>query len=518
MGVPPEDAAARIAELEARLARVAVLEEENRSLRAALAANVARTRDLEAQNRGLAAQNRDLAAQNRDLAAQNRDLATKLEALLEQLGQDSSNSHKPPSSDGPGAAGRKGRLGKARSKRKRGGQKGHRGAKRRMFEPGEVDNVVDLFPAKCSGCGDDLPKTPDDDPRRHQRVDIDRQGRVVTEWRRHQVRCPRCGARTRADYDPNVIPACPFGPGLCARVVMMTGKYRLSRRDAAQVFWDLFGIRISVGSVSNIEARATSALQPAAQEAARQVDDAPVKHTDGTTWLKAGRLLSLWTVASTAATVFRIFENGRTKTIKRLFRKRTGILVSDRASVFGFWPMEKRQVCWAHMLRKFVAFSQRAGPAGAIGRELVDCTALLFEYWQGFKSGKLTRAEFQEWMTPVRQCLEETLERAVRADLPRLSGSCKDILDHREALWTFVTEEGVEPTNNHAEQQLRRFVLWRKCCYGSQSERGLRFAERMMTVAQTCRKQGLNVLEFLTRTFLAHTQGTPPPSLFAAAT
>lgn len=484
-----EDAVARIAEL---VALVTALEEQNRELRKALAASV----------------------------AENGELRAKLEELLELLGQDSRNSHKPPSSDGPGAAARKGKQTKPtkpKSGRKRGGQKGHRGAKRQMFEPGDVDNVVDLFPPKCSGCGDDLPKTHDPDPRRHQMVDIGDKGRVVTEWRRHQVRCPRCGAHTRADYDPTVIPASPFGSRLCAVVVMLIGGYHLSRRQTSRLLRELFGVFVSVGSVSNIEARATSALEPAVEEAARQVDDAPVKHADGTTWLLAGMTKVLWTVASAGATVFRILDDGTQRTIERLFGKRTGILVSDRASVFGFWAMARRQVCWAHLLRKFVAFSQRAGPAGRIGRELVDYAVLMFQYWHDFKAGRLTRDELSSWMRPVQQHMEALLERGKNAEIRRLSGSCEDILAHREALWTFVTQEGVEPTNNHAEQQLRRFVIWRKCCYGCQSERGLRFAERVMTVVYTCRKQGLNVLDFLVRTLRAHRQGTAPPSLFAGA-
>lgn len=101
------------------------------------------------------------------------------------------------------------------------------------------------------------------------------------------------------------------------------------------------------------------------------------------------------------------------------------------------------------------------------------------------------------------------------AKIARVSGSCADIVAHAEALWTFVTHEGVEPTNNHAERELRAFVLWRKRSFGSQSDRGDRFAERLMTVAHTARKRGKNVLDFIVRSVTAHVHGTTPPSLFA---
>jgi len=94
-----------------------------------------------------------------------------------------------------------------------------------------------------------------------------------------------------------------------------------------------------------------------------------------------------------------------------------------------------------------------------------------------------------------------------------LSGSCADILAHKDALWTFVTRDGVEPTNNHGESEIRDFVLWRKRSFGSQSQRGDRFAARVMTIARTARKQGKAALGFITDTLVAYTRGTTAPRL-----
>lgn len=117
----------------------------------------------------------------------------------------------------------------------------------------------------------------------------------------------------------------------------------------------------------------------------------------------------------------------------------------------------------------------------------------------------------------MRRHVEALLERAVKSKLPHISGSCADILEHRSALWTFVDTEAVEPTNNHTERDLRAFVLWRKRSFGTQSARGNLYAERLMTVAHTARKQQRNVLEFLTACCAAARTGTTPPSLFATA-
>jgi len=151
----------------------------------------------------------------------------------------------------------------------------------------------------------------------------------------------------------------------------------------------------------------------------------------------------------------------------------------------------------------------------SIGRELLDYTGLVFEYWHAYRDGAISQATFHAWMLPVRAGVEAALERAARADIKRLSGSCSNLLEHRAALWTFVDQHGVEPTNNHAERELRAFVLWRKRSFGSQSERGHRFAERLMTISHTARKQGRDVLPFLTACCEAALAGAAAPSLFA---
>src|SRR5262249_1749274 len=194
------------------------------------------------------------------------------------------------------------------------------------------------------------------------------------------------------------------------------------------------GVRVSLGAISAVEARVSDAVQPAVDEAWQHVGRADVKHTDGTSWFQAGLALSLWTIATAAATVFKIIANGAKDTLKPLYGALHGILVSDRAKSLNFWAMEQRQICWAHLIRKFVSFSERDGPAGAFGRELLDYAGILFEYWHDYKGGQLSRARFIAWMAPVRAQVEAALARAVASCINGLSGSCADILAHKDAL------------------------------------------------------------------------------------
>lgn len=447
------------------------------------------------------------------LRAQVGELTALVAKLMAKLGENSSNSSLPPSSDGPGA--RPGDKDKGKSKRRRGGQPGHRGSKRDLVPVEQVTTFVEMYPAKCENCWLLLPQTRDDKAERYQVTEVPPIVPETTEYRRNAVTCSCCGYTTQAKLD--VVPLSPFGPRLMALVGLLVGTYHLSRRRTVGLLHDVLGVKISLGAVSAIEARVSDAVASSWAEIWAKVTAATVKHTDATSWLHAGKLRSLWTVATLCATAFKILLNGTAALVRPLFGDCTGILVSDRATVFSFWHMANRQICWSHLLRKFVSFSERDGPRRELGEELINYAALVFRYWHAFKDGKLDRAALVSKMAPVRLQFEACLNRAVAAKLPELSGSCADILHHSAALWTFVDQCDVEPTNNHAERELRAFVLWRKRCFGAQSERGHLFAERLMSVEHTARKQNKNVLAFLTACCTAKLAGTAAPSLFATA-
>ncbi len=462
--------------------RIAELEAESARKDVALVARDARIAELEGQVA--------------TLTAQVAVLTKQVAELMEKLGCNSRNSHLPPSSDGPGQRGASGQGKGHQGTRKRGGQPGHGGSRRTLLPLDEVDEVVDLFPSHCDGCARELPEVHDREAHRYQQVDVPPIKPHTKEWRCHEVTCPKCSCKTRAPYDVT-IPASPFGPRLMALIAFLTGVYHVSRRKTVVLLWELLGVRISLGALSTIEARVSDAIAPAVEDAWTRVGAGAVKHTDGTSWLQAGATRALWTIATKAATVFKILADNSKATLEPLYGSLRGILVSDRAKALNFWAMDRRQICWAHLLRKFVSFSERAGPAATIGRELLDYTGILFEYWHDYRDGKLPREHFVAWMASLGPKVEAVLARAVAAGIDGVSGSCADILEHKAALWTFVTHADVEPTNNHAEREIRAFVLWRKRSYGAQSDRGNLFAERVMTVAHTARKQNKNVLSFL---------------------
>jgi transposase len=445
-----------------------------------------------------------------ELEAQVAKLMARVAELQARLGQNSSNSNHPPSKDTPDQ--RRDREKAPASGRKRGGQPGHKPQRRELLPPEKVSRIEDHHPHECDQCGSSLLLIEDPEPLRHQVIDVPEIRPDVTEHRLHAADCEECGHRTRALL-PTGVPRSMFGPRLLALIALLTGACRVSRRQTVMLLGDVLGIRVSLGALSEAEQRVSDAVAPAVDEALDFARAQPVKHVDATTWATGGAYRSLWTISTALVTVFMIARDGTTGTVARLLQRARGLLVSDRAKVFGFWAMNRRQICWAHLIRKFAGFVERKGTGSQIARQLRDTAELMFHYWHRVGQGTMTRREFREWMKPVRERVEWLLERGVDLGVRGFSGTCADILDHRDALWAFVDRSDVDPTNNLAERDLRPFVLWRATSHGTQSERGERYAERIMTVTHTLRKQNRSVFLYLHHACANHLFDNPPQSL-----
>ncbi len=448
-----------------------------------------------------------------ELRAENAELRKRIAHLELLMGRSSRNSSQPPSADTP--AQRDERAKKPPTGRKPGGQPGHKARMRALLPPEKVTRTEEHFPPACLGCGNKLPRREDENPLIHQVLELPAIEPDVTEHRLHAVCCGRCGRASRATL-PLGVPAGMCGPRLMAFVALLTGFFHLSRRQARSLLGDMLGVCISLGALSELEGRVSRALEKPVQHAHAHAVSQPVKHVDGTTWRRAGKYRALWTIATELSTVFSISKDATLDTIKRFLRGARGILVSDRGTQFGFWAMGRRQICWAHLHRKFVEFSENSqGPVAEIGTGLVLLTQVLFHEWHRIRDGTLSRPDFQRKMAALQPHVEDLLARGASLGVRGVSGSLSDILEHRAALWTFVHVPGVEPTNNHAERELRAFVLWRKRCFGSQSDRGERFAERVMTTVHTLRKQKRHVLSFLTDACTAMLRNQPAPQLLS---
>src|SRR2546430_14262596 len=230
-------------------------------------------------------------------------LQARVRELEARLGQDSSNSSRPPLSDPPQAPVR---ANAPPSGRKRGGQVGHRGAFRGLLPVEQVDAIVPVLPERCRRCEQPFPETTARSRARvwrHQVVELLPLAVRVTEYQMGVRRCPACGQRTRAAL-PAGVPRRPFGPRLTAVVALLSGRYRLSRREVRQLLQDLWQVRLSLGAVVRQEQAQSAALAPVVEEARAAVQQADVVNLDETGWRQDKRRAWLWTVVTAELAMF----------------------------------------------------------------------------------------------------------------------------------------------------------------------------------------------------------------------
>jgi transposase len=442
-------------------------------------------------------------------------LEAEVAALRAQLNRNSGNSSQPPSSDGPKRASTPPR--RPKSERQRGGQPGHTGTTRKLVPLEQVKASYDLKPPACHQCGQPLAGE-DAEPYRHQVTDIPSVVAEVTEYRVHTLVCQGCGAETTAEL-PAGVPPGVFGPRLQAMVSLLSGRYHLSKRDAAEVMTDFFQAEVSLGTVPTLEQRTSEAIQEPVDEARAYVKRHPLIHMDETGWREANQKAWLWLAATTLVTVFFIRPSRGGAVVREILGAAfTGIVVSDRWSAYNWLLTLLRQLCWAHLLRDFQAFVERGGPSQALGEDLLAQARLMFDWWPKVRDGTMLRSTFQEKMQPVQAKVAELLRLGTTCAHPKTAATCRDILKREAALWTFVHVEGVEPTNNLAERLIRPGVLWRKRSFGTQSQAGSHFTERIMTVVATLKQQHRNVLDYLVEACEAANGGRPAPSLLPTDT
>jgi len=449
------------------------------------------------------------------------ELEARVKELEARLSMNSANSSKPPSSDPPGRR----RPSKKPSGRKRGAQKGHAGTYRSLLPPERVDHVLTHRPDECGHCGCSLEGAAEvERPRVHQVIEIPEIRAEVVEHRAPRVCCPGCGKTNRATF-PVEVSRSSFGPRLVAMGAMLTSRFRLSRRDLEAFFTDLLDVKApSLGTTQAFANEAAAALLPAYREVRRAVRRSEHAGIDETGWKLRGMSRWIWTATTPRATLYHVGRSRSRRDLHRLVGPEySGVVTSDRWSTYK--ACSRRQLCWAHLVRNLEGLALRGDEAARFARwGLAECERL-FEAWHALKSGELEREGLRRRLVPIQARLGRLLGRGAQGGDRRVAAFCRDLKAHWESLWTFASVDGVEPTvtegnlrfHNAAERSLRRAVLWRKCCFGSQSGRGLRFVERMLTVTETCRQNQLNVLDYLTRAIVAGRQNARAPRLLPTA-
>jgi transposase len=439
-----------------------------------------------------------------------RSLLARIGELEARLGLNPQNSSLPPSTQHPHA---KPPSRKRRSKKKRGGQPGHPRHERPLIPADQCDDVQPLKPTECRRCGSRL-SGKDAEPLRHQVWELPEIKPQVTEYQLHRLECKTCGETTCAPL-PVGVPPGQSGPRLMAFTALLMAYHRQSKRRTAEFLTTLLGQPCCAALTVKIQTRVTAAARPAYEELATKLPTEEHLHADETATKEQNGKAWLWTFVARMFTVFAVRATREATAVDQLLTAAFGgIVTCDRAKMY--WRAGRLQWCWAHLKRDFQALIDRGdNQAKRLGYDLRRMTCKLFEHWGNYRDGTISRAAFVRRMAPVRREVERLLLRGRASGNKSLVGTCQELHAHRDWLWTFVRQEGVQPTNNAGERALRHAVIWRKLSFGTQSAAGSRFVETMLTVIESCRQQHRNAFDYLTATVQAHLAGQPAPSLLS---
>ena len=442
------------------------------------------------------------------LTAQLASLQQTVLVLSEKLALNSRNSSKPPSSDGPGSGNRAQRRA---SQRRRGAQKGHPGAWREALPESQVDGIEECPPPALCECGAAISVR--GKPERHQVFDLPPAIKpVVTEYRLLGGVCAGCGRAHQAVLPPGV-PRGQIGPRALALVGVLGTRFQMPQLKIRELLAQLLGIDFSVGAISAAHGKVAAALAAPVQQAAASLARAEVVHMDETHYGREGGSGNwVWAAIQQRLAVYSVLPSRARYVVHNLIGEHpAAIVVSDRYAAYGYLEAQRRQVGWAHLVRDFTRIAQRAGQAGRIGAKLLGLAYVMFR-WR--ERGKTGTEQFEPLMRRVHQALERG---AGQTQCRRTAATCGNILAIWPALWTFLRQDGVPPTNNSAEQALRGIVLKRKISGPTRSRRGDEFIARGFSAAETCRRQGRDLLDYLHKVALAWIDGTSAPSLLPEA-
>ena len=439
------------------------------------------------------------------------------EWMIEQarrLGLNSGNSSFPPSSDGPADTPTK--TERTPSRRKRGGQPGHEKADRSLIPTDQCDFVEELKPPNCRGCG--APLSGDDpDPKRKQVIDLPEVKPIVTEFQTHTLTCPCCGCVNKPSL-PEHVPRGWFGPRVIAVVTLLSGLGRLSQRMIAQLLGDLLGLTISVGQISRLQRIGRESLQPAYEEIAADVRESATVNIDETGWREDGRRAWLWTAVGRFATRFAIRRSRSRAVMDELLGDDfSGVLVADRYSAYAAVPDDRRQFCWAHLLRDFQAMIDRGGASEPVGRRLKESGQELIHHWNRLRDEQIMRPTFDTHYRRLRNEIVNALTDGAACTDSRTAETCRRLNNHCYSLFVFAHTDGVSATNNAAERSLRRAVIFRKLSFGTESDSGSKTLPVVMSVIETCRRLGKHALSWITEAVTHKQQNRPAPNLLPNA-
>jgi transposase len=463
------------------------------------------------------------------LQAQLDALQARFDALLETVAQlqrqlaaarkDSSNSSKPPSSDivkPPKPAPPAGQP-----RRQPGGQPGHASHQRVPFPPEMLVSVpADYLLDACPSCGGHLLLAAAAEPIVAQRVEIAAVPLEIHEHRSHPGWCPHCRKECYAPFPISIERGGLAGPRLTTVIAYLKGACHASYSTVRKFIRDVIGLTISRGQLAKIVGKVSRALERPYEELLHDLPGQPVLNVDETGHKRNGQQHWTWCFRAGLYTLFKIDPTRSADVlIDVLGSEFDGVLGCDYFSAYRRYHREfgvVLQFCLAHLIRdvKYLTTLPDARDR-AYGEGLREALRGLFAVIHRREEWK--EAEFGRRLAAAR---DEVLRRGT-SNVPETRAAtnlAKRLEAHGASYFRFITEPGIGPTNNLAEQAIRFVVIDRRITQGTRGERGDRWCERIWTVMATCSQQGRSVFAYLEAAVTAWFQGEEAPSVLPRGT
>src|SRR6266567_1179024 len=437
-------------------------------------------------------------------------LSEQMKALQDQLSKDSHNSHLPPSSD---RFRRKSKSLRQKSEKPSGGQPGHPGASLQFSST--PDETIQLQVEQCQACQHDLHAVAVCGGERRQVVDVPSPRLVVREYRAEQKQCPRCQQITRAAFPAGVQAPIQYGPHIGATAVYLVQQQLVPLARACEVMWDLLGVQMSEGTVSDLIKRCAGQLVSVEQQITEALKQAEVIHQDETGLDVAGKRHWMHVTCTPTLPHYHVDASRGQTALEAIgiLPQFTGIAVHDGWGSYFLYDCE-HAVCIVHLLRDLVFLAEQGIPWAA------DLKTLLLDMKeatdQAREQGKrwLDPLEVVDWEAQFLRLLDDGDRAFPRATAPPgKRGRCKqsdarNLLDHlrkqQKAVLTFLEDLRVDFDNNLAERDLRMVKVQQKVSGCFRSEAFAHAFARIRGYVSTLRKQGLPLLSSLQATLGGH--------------
>lgn len=444
-----------------------------------------------------------------------KTLQGEIVRLKEIVNIDSKTSSKPPSGD----LLKKSEKNKPqpdgeieKQKRKPGGQPGHEGKTRKGF--GRVDRIEILRPQVCPDCG-----STDffDEPLHVENQQVAQLVQCpieIVEYQRQIQECARCGCTETASWSKDIIPGQDLGVRLQGLIGWLGNYAHIPYAKIRELLFELGQIDIGEGTLVATNERVADAIGlPVEQLGAWVKNSQPNVHVDETPWSVKGIKEWLWVIANPQFCLFHAADTrSRAELEQILGTEDRAVLSSDDFSVYNGYRAVAQQKCLAHLRRHFLRLIQRPGKDNStIGNVFIDLIDDAFQNYSRFQDSG-DSAQYAIWANEFKSRLHNALSKWIPpAGATALNLLCK-LRDKFDSWWYFLDHPEVPPDNNLAERSLRLAVTKRKVSGGSRSLFRFEDTANLLTVIQTCRRQGRSVIDFFAcalRAYVGHINAFP---------